>query len=228
LLEIGSSSDFQFTVARTSQSPFPLAVILSKQLSTLNMSTFLKENLREDFYIRLFFDTKNGFYKAGLKRAYLDFNRTLKNEKSQTERNLIQKETQNFLENHLKILAETKFKSQSEFDEEHKKLCEILTKQWNELKIGQAQKWINMTLKYWLLFGENRINGIELNAKYFHIPIDSYVQKGMFEEKNPKAWSKISDYQTYLNYQIKHREKKSGNFPILDEFEFFNNYNPKK
>jgi hypothetical protein len=31
LLEIGSPPDFQFSVARTSQSPFPLAVSVAKQ-----------------------------------------------------------------------------------------------------------------------------------------------------------------------------------------------------
>lgn len=83
-----------------------------------------------------------------------------------------------------------------------------------------------MILKYWLLFGNKRINGIEKNAKYFHIPIVSYFQKGMFHEINPRAWSKIDNYETYMNYQIKHRNKQTGNYPIFDEFNFFNSYKP--
>ncbi|WP_312751485.1 hypothetical protein [Epilithonimonas hominis] len=189
------------------------------------MNTILKENLREDFYIRLFFNTKNGFYKAGTIRAFLDFSRTLpvKDE----NRSELKNNAENFLIEELKKLTEKELKSQEEFDIFHRKVSHNLKKIWEELSFGQTQKWINMTLKYWLLFGENRINGIELNAKYFHIPIDSYVQKGMFEEKKPKAWSKISDYETYLQYQNKHRGKKTGNFPIVDEFDFFNFYEPK-
>ena len=81
-----------------------------------------------------------------------------------------------------------------------------------------------MTLKYWLLFGDKRIKGIDKNARFFHIPIDSFVQKGMFNEKRPDAWSKIDNYQTYFNYQELHRNKKTGNYPIVDEFIFFNSY----
>lgn len=189
------------------------------------METIIKESLREDFYIRLFFDTKNGFYSAGIKRAFLDFSRTLRiKDKNRLE---LKKSADFFLHENLYKLTRNKLENQEEFDNFHKYTAEELTKIWNELSFGQAQKWINMTLKYWLLFGENRISGIELNAKYFHIPIDSFVQKGMFEEKKPKPWSKISDYETYLQYQIRHREKNTGNFPIVDEFEFFNVYNPK-
>lgn len=189
------------------------------------MNTILKENLREDFYIRLFFDTKNGFYDAGTKRAFLDFSRTLpiKDE----NRSTLKQDAENFLINELKKLTEKELNNQENFDNFHRLTSENLMQIWDELSFGQAQKWINMTLKYWLLFGETKIKGIELNARYFHIPIDSFVQKGMFKEKNPKAWSKISDYQTYLNYQIKHREKKSKNYPIVDEFEFFNQYKTK-
>ncbi len=190
------------------------------------MNTILNDNLREDFYIRLFFDTKNGFYEAGTKRAFLDFSRTLpiKDE----NRSTLKKNAENLLIQELKKLNEKELESQKDFDDMHKSISLKLKQTWDELSFGQTQKWINMTLKYWLLFGENKIKGIELNAKYFHIPIDSFVQKGMFEEKNPNAWSKISDYQTYLNYQIKHREKETGKYPIIDEFEFFNKYNPKK
>ena len=44
----------------------------------------------------------------------------------------------------------------------------------------------------------------------------------MFDEKNPNPWSKILDYDAYFEYQKKHRKKNTGNPPIVDEFEFFN------
>lgn len=39
MLEIGPPPDFRFAVARTSQSPFPLAVTLLTTLQTLNRQT---------------------------------------------------------------------------------------------------------------------------------------------------------------------------------------------
>ena len=97
-----------------------------------------------------------------------------------------------------------------------------LINKWNELSIGQAQKWINMTLKYWLLFGEKRIQNIEKNAIFFHIPIDSFIQKEMFNEKYPNPWSRIENYDEYLQYQLTHREREEKYPPIICEFHIFN------
>ncbi len=185
----------------------------------------LTDKQREDFFIRIYFDTSYGFELAGIKRAFLDFSRTLKI--VDENRRTLKQNAENYILTQLQTLLETKINSQSEFDEQHEILTENLTKTWSELTYGQAQKWINMTLKYWLLLGEVRINKIERNAQYFHIPIDSYVQKGMFKEKSPKPWSKISNYDDYFKYQLDHRNKQTGNFPLADEFTFFNNYRPK-
>ena len=189
------------------------------------MKQFISEDLKEEFYITLYFNIKNGFEIAGLKRAYLDFNRTLKIPDGNSEkRKIIQNESQDFLKNDLINLINRKINSQDNFDKEHRNVCNRLIDFWNELSYGQAQKWVNMTLKYWLLFGENRINSIERNAMYFHIPIDSYVQKGMFSENNPRPWSKIDNYDEYFEYQLLHRDKNTKNPPIIDEFIFFNKY----
>lgn len=188
------------------------------------MNSILTDDLRENFFIRLYFDDSEGFYNAGIKRAFLDFSRTLKIQDA--NRATLKKNAETFILNQLNKLIQTKFLDQIEFDKFHKETCEQLIEVWNELKFGQAQKWINMTLKYWLLFGDKRINGIETNAKYFHIPIDRYVQKGMFGEPNPNPWSKIDNYDKYMSYQELHRKKQTGNYPIIDEFNFFNNYKP--
>lgn len=154
------------------------------------MTSILTENLREDFYIKLYFDTSNGFYEAGIKRAFLDFSRTLfiKDENRKTLKQTAEK----FILSELNKVTQIEFNSQTEFDNFHKTSCEKLINIWSELTFGQAQKWLNMTLKYWLLFGNRRIEGIEKNAIYFHIPIDSYVQKGMFGEKYPKLGVKLT------------------------------------
>lgn len=189
------------------------------------MNQILTDDLRENFFIRLYFDESQGFYYAGIKRAFLDFSRTLKIQDN--NRATLRQNAEKFIFEKLSELTKTTFKEQKDFDIYHKTTCEQLIDVWQELKVGQAQKWINMTLKYWLLLGDKRITGIEKNVRYFHIPIDSYVQKGMFDEKYPTAWSKIDNYETYMDYQIRHRNKQTRNYPIIDEFKFFNSYRLK-
>ena len=188
------------------------------------MNSILTENLREDFFVRLYFDDREGFYQAGIKRAFLDFSRTLKI--LNDNRSNLRESAEKFILTQLINVTQTEYLSQTEFDDFHESSCKKLIETWTELKIGHAQKWINMTLKYWLLLGDKRISGIEKNAKYFHIPIDSYVQKKMFNENYPNAWSKIDNYGTYMSYQRQHRDKQTGNYPIIDEFIFFNSYKP--
>lgn len=184
----------------------------------------LNDKLKEDFLIKsVFYNTKEGFETAGIKRAYLDFNRTLKILDGNLElRNSNRSKTQEYLKQNLLNIISLEISNQEEFDELHRSLCENLVSKWNELKIGQAQKWINMTLKYWLLFGGDRIKNIEKNAKYFHIPIDSLIQNKMFKETNPKPWSKITNYEDYFKYQTIHRLKNIEMPPIIYEFEFYN------
>ena len=187
------------------------------------MKNILSNELKEEFYIRAYFNTREGFEIAGIKRAYLDFNRTLViKDKNQEIRNEQRNAAGQFLKDNLLLLISLDINNQEIFDSNHENICEKLTEKWDELSIGQAQKWINMTLKYWLLFGEERISNIEKNVKYFHIPIDSYVQKEMFNETEPKPWSKIKNYADYMEYQRKHREMNIKTPPIIYEFEFFN------
>lgn len=120
--------------------------------------------------------------------------------------------------------GEISFES-SDFDKWHKAKCEEIinfmnnsidksnTKILKEEKftIGQAQKWVNMTLKYlWLL------NALPTGIKpeYLHVPIDSYIIEiaydnknkfenalGLLEDKPPKSWSKLSEYDEYFEIQ---------------------------
>ena len=120
--------------------------------------------------------------------------------------------------------GEISFKN-SDFDDWHKAKCEEIinfmnnsidksnTKILKEEKftIGQAQKWVNMTLKYlWLL------NALPTGVKpeYLHVPIDSYIIEiaydnknkfenalGLLEEKPKESWSKLPEYKTYFKIQ---------------------------
>ena len=189
------------------------------------MKSIITDRQKEEFYIKLYFNTTSGFEIAGIRRAFLDFSRTL--EIIDENRQTFKASAENYLLLSLKIFLEKETITQEQYDTQHENWCLELIEIWGQLNYGQAQKWINMTLKYWLLFGENRIKGIETNAKHFHIPIDSFVQKGLFKESKPSPWSKISDYGKYMKYQHEFRSRKTGNYPIVDEFNFFNSYNPK-
>ena len=89
-----------------------------------------------------------------------------------------------------------------------------------------------MSLKYWLLFGGDKIPNIEKNAEYFHIPIDSIIKKIAFGQKRNKmgykSWSKIENYEEYFKYQYIFRENNERVAPIVKEFELFNNSNNKQ
>lgn len=63
---------------------------------------------------------------------------------------------------------------------------------------GQAQKLVNMMLKYLYIYYQcEGWNDLEILSSSFHVPVDSIVLKAVFSGKdqyNGKAWSKFDDY----------------------------------
>jgi hypothetical protein len=183
----------------------------------------------EEFLIRLYFNTSEGFYKASAKRAYRDFSRTLRDLNTDGD---IKRDAKNTVENllleRINIVLDSDFENQHEFDLWHQKTCEIIISKSPELelKVGQAQKWINMTLKYMYTLKESRIAGINRNVCYFHVPIDNIIQTEFAKDKNVEnlktRWSRINSYAVYMNYQKKIRENYEGKIPFEVEFLLFN------
>jgi hypothetical protein len=183
----------------------------------------------ENFWIRCYLNPKTNLTDAAIDRAYRDFNRTLHGiGKNQTE------EKQARLKDEIiKIVSELSsmvFNEQLDYDNWHEIKCCQLVKAYKDianhkLYIGQAQKWINMTLKYLFALGENRINGISKYYNYFHFPLDSIIQDKFFEYGIPRfniKWSRIDNYTDYLNYQLLVRKKFAGEIPLDVEFRLFN------
>lgn len=109
------------------------------------------------------------------------------------------------------------------FDKEHNRICEEIIKTYSEISdftYGQAQKWLNMMLKYVLL-----IEGDSTLKSYLHIPVDSYIMQavgsdnpklkyclklecvpkkngtvGKYSESTSKPWSKWN-YEEYIAFQ---------------------------
>lgn len=134
----------------------------------------------------------------------------------------------------------------SDFDEWHEVKCEEIInfmnnsidksntkilKKKEKFTIGQAQKWVNMTLKYlWLLDALPQ----NIGEKDLHVPIDSYIIEIAYsktdafkyslelEDKPEKSWSKLSEYEDYSKRQKEIREaikKKITNETIPIEWE---------
>jgi len=184
---------------------------------------------KENFWIRLYFNpdpfTQEGVKLAAVKRAYRDFSRTfyIKNANPENikSRHEMVKNISVEIDKKLSYFTQNEISDLTEFDKHHKRISDEINSLWQELKYGQIQKWINMSLKYWLLLGEERVKGIELNAKFFHVPIDSIVLQNMLKDEPYVAWSQI-DYSQYIDFQYKLRKEYEGKYLLKEEFELFN------
>lgn len=115
-------------------------------------------------------------------------------------------------------------KSQEKFDEWHFNLSKNIRKKYLEKGIsftyGQAQKWINMTIKYLYILEAQTFDEV---FAFLHIPIDNYIlaaaeeQFGIIHPGIP--WSRWDDYlNLYLDFQNKIRSKITDCDPLRWEF----------
>lgn len=109
--------------------------------------------------------------------------------------------------------------NENSFDTWHNKKCLAIIetmKKGNEcvggFTYGQAQKWLNMTLKYcWLLglLGEN------FDEKNLHVPIDSYIIEALWKDEfwnTPDCWKNNDCRNKILNLKIKDSKYKIGKY----------------
>jgi hypothetical protein len=187
------------------------------------MTKLTKEDI-ENFWIRVYFHGAKDLLGASVDRAYRDFNRTLhgiaKNQLTDSYHDL-----REVMIGIVKDLMTRKFNSQNQFDKWHQEMCDKLKAEFklkrnHVINVGQAQKWINMTLKYLFALGD-RVNGVSENYRYFHIPVDNIILKKL-DFKFKKTWSRIDDYEDYLNFQIKVRQKYLDEIPMDVEFRLYN------
>ncbi len=165
---------------------------------------------------------------SAVDRAYRDVNRTMHG-----LRTLRTNDSYNTLRHFVNDIASETLNvtfDQVTFDSWHFKKCDELKSEFirvinYEISYGQAQKWINMTLKYMFAIGSNIINGIDRNYILFHIPLDNIIQDKLSLHNIPRIptrWSRITNYQTYYQYQIQVRNTFAGQIPLDVEFRLFN------
>ena len=163
-----------------------------------------------DTMVYLYFGNIANLYKAGSARAYLDFCRTIKFTPSSNEEERAQARTDvdGFIESKFKAIADAGITSQEKYDKWHEEICEKIVERYekvcgDQFYIGQAQKWVNMPIKYLYLIDSDLVR---LITDFAHVPLDNYVfaaardHLGLFSN-GLTPWSKIKDYKVYLDYQ---------------------------
>lgn len=167
------------------------------------------------FLIKIYFRIKGSDsietkIQTAINMAYLDFCRTLRGFSKTEKHDVILSQTKLCLKN--QILKMIKIRGANQFlffDEWHKETCDALKKQFfpEKLYYGQTQKWINMAIKYLFIL---EVDVVRKNWPSFHIPIDNIILNKLKSTDCTTfdtPWSKIDDYEQYLNFQKCVREK---------------------
>jgi len=177
--------------------------------------TFLK-----DVYFSEWREPEQAYIAAG-NRAYRDFCRTIRGMKDDAEDKDECKDT--LSKAIFTSLEKANPQSQEAFDKWHHKTCEEIIEKYRGtalLNYGQAQKWVNMALKYGIVL---EIPQAEAAIPYAHVPVDNIVIKMLSKENvhpsSSQAWSKW-DKDIYVDFQSKIRQfaQSIGKYPIVWEF----------
>lgn len=180
--------------------------------------TVLTENDYNLFYKSMIYGNIEDSVRVSIKSAYRDLCRTITGFSKNENHNKIFNNAVEVLYKEINSLLSKALTEQSDFDKWHKDCCEELIKAFENQKFyyGQAQKWINMSLKNLSMIDHKLV---ENQYEFFHIPIDNYIIEitGM---KTTVAWSRISDYNEYLDYQNKFRNIYDG-IPLDNEFKLW-------
>lgn len=172
-------------------------------------NNLLTEQDVHHFLINAYFGSVDDPLYVAANSAYLDMNRTIEFKKNGT----ITAEKKEELRNNVVSLIKTEIQdfikntkpSQDLYDDWHSSLCNAIIKSYTDANVpfhyGQAQKWINMTMKYLCVLNHSEANKI---VHLMHLPIDSIV----FERADDLLtipypefrWSRMTEdqYKEYL------------------------------
>lgn len=154
--------------------------------------------------------------ELAMTKAYRDLMRTIRSFATNVNNNRIKTNARSSIKQSINKMIKSNITTQEQFDKLHQEACENLIKKFEDqyFTIGQAQKWINMTFKYLHLLEYKDIKNI---YEFCHIPIDSYMLN-ITNYQMSKPWSKLNDYDEYLQYQNWFRNKYKNDIPLDAEF----------
>ena len=199
-----------------------------------NSKNQLTETDIKTFLLNAYFgDVTNDPIYVAANAAYLDLCRTIefKNTPNITEETKaeLRKWSVEKIKSNVNELSNIKDIDNEKFDGWHKNMCDAVKRHYNENNVqfhyGQAQKWLNMTMKYLSVIDR------DVTAPYFeylHVPVDSIVIDLASEElglQRPYSrWSRMEsdeyiEYQKNLCNAIREQKKIS---PLLWEFRYWN------
>ena len=174
----------------------------------------MNENIK-NFYRICVFGTEKNNEKAAANRAYRDMCRTIRFEKG------VSQKLKDDCRTKVIELIETKVKkcksidTVEKYDEFHDSLCLRIIDCYDnqtiaEITYGQAQKWVNMTMKYLCVLYEGQCDWLNKIYSFLHIPIDSIILDKARKEfpnefpVNNIPWSQLSR-EEYITIQNKLR-----------------------
>ncbi|MFZ0914275.1 MAG: hypothetical protein WBQ76_14940 [Candidatus Korobacteraceae bacterium] len=178
----------------------------------------------EDYLLRLIF--RRGMTISGcIHNAYLDLNRTLHGMRKLPEGADLRSKAEASIAAALTLLKTSLAAptQQADFDKWHRTTCDNLVSVYGNafpFTAGEAQKWVNMTVKYIYTIGEDRIPGFGAAYAFCHAPLDNDVLDALWQygfDGLSKAWSRI-DYDEYFKCQEWIRNKFKPTPPLSIEF----------
>ena len=198
----------------------------------MDQKKLINEDVKAFLLNAYFGDVTDPLYTAA-NSAYLDLNRTIEYKRAQgvtEEKKATMRQTcVEAIKAHILDLSNYGFFDKEMFDSWHSKLCEAICQKYNDAGIhfhyGQAQKWVNMTMKYLSVIDSSKT---AFCFECLHVPIDSIVFDLAYEEfgldRPANRWSRMTK-EEYIDYQESLRSKikeNTGLAPLLWEFRSWN------
>ena len=177
------------------------------------------------FLIRCYFGDGGDPLQLCVRRAYLDLNRTMHGFAGHASAESLRDEAHRKVAEKVAALTQAKA-SQKSFDAWHRRACTDIREHyregdWDFFTYGQAQKWVNMTLKYVFALGEARLAGYLPYYGFAHIPIDNVfvaAAQAVGGPELPGPWSRLDDYAAYFDLQKCYRDMFAPSAPLAAEF----------
>jgi hypothetical protein len=197
---------------------------------------------QRDFLFQIYFGRNGDELDRFISRAYRDLNRTFRGigKLDDELKTHILNNAKEELKRRIVTLSEDKDISLDRFNAWHNGACNALKNYYEKslnakirFTYGQAQKWINMTMKYcWVCGG--RLDGLQQWFPMAHVAVDEVILIAALEEKvvtnRPCVkWSKWDNEKEYKDFQFTLRNvtAKKNKVPLELEFEWWEKYRSK-